>query len=151
MTCGYSSPLASCTENTRGVEKCARAPGLSSSRNTTTACCTEARVRWLSSRRVASRANSNCTEPAWLEAHCTRKLLSRSIEPNRACLILSKALANSVTLRVFRKLACNTDSVCATGFVGDRDVDCVDAPSPGKPCQNRARTADQEKKFGCTI
>ena len=37
----------------------------------------------------------------------TRKLLSRSTEPNRACLIFSKRLAKAVTAPVLRKLACS--------------------------------------------
>jgi len=42
---GYSRPLASCTENTSGVRKLARAASLSSSRKTSTAHWVEPRVR----------------------------------------------------------------------------------------------------------
>ena len=74
-----------------------------------------------------------------MEAQVTRKLLSRSIEPKRACLILSRRLAISVTAFVLRKLARSTAIL----------PDAMSSPPPSR--QNSARTAAQEKKLGWTI
>jgi hypothetical protein len=82
-----------------------------------------------SSRSRLSFAGIRRTEPSSLVAGRTRKLLSRSIEPKRACLILSTVLASCVTARVLRKLACSTD----------KSWRC--AAAPANPCQNSVRTA----------
>src|SRR6516164_7261706 len=142
MTLGYSRPFASWTEKTSGVLKCARAATLSSSRRTITAQRTEARDDASSAFNALSSALSNRTSPAAGDAHLIRKLLSRSTEPKRACLIFNKRLATPVTARVLRKLACSTET--------SRAADASAVSSRGAS-RNRARTEAQEKKFGCTI
>ena len=142
MTFGYSRPFASWTEKISGVLKCARAAALSSSRRTITAERTDARDDASSAFSAFSSALSNRTSPAAEDAHLTRKLLSRSTEPKRACLIFNRRLATPVTARVLRKFACSTEMSRAAA---------ASAVSSRGACRNRARTEAQEKKFGCTI
>ena len=142
MTFGYSRPFASWTEKTSGVLKCARAAALSSSRRTITALRTDARDAASRAFNAFSSALSKRTSPAAGDAHLTRKLLSRSTEPKRACLIFNRRLDNAVTARVLRKFARST--------VTSRAAAASTVSSHGAS-RNRARTEAQEKKFGCTI
>jgi hypothetical protein len=104
----YSSPLASWIEKSSGVAKCLLASALSSSRMTSTANWVDWRIFRSSSRFVLSLSGIKATCPGSPPTAWTRKLLSRSIEPKRRCLIFSSWLATRVASSPLRKLAVST-------------------------------------------
>ncbi len=96
-------PLRFMDREQHGVAKYFLASAFSSSRMTSTANRVDWRIFWWGSRFVPSLSAIRATLPASPPTDGTRRLLSRSIEPKRRCLIFSNWLATRVALRVRRE------------------------------------------------